>query len=54
MKAFIAAGTVTAQGKKLADAVVATWNAYLAQGIKPIMDALEKQYTDEYYSVLEG
>jgi len=54
MKAFIAAGTVTAQGKKLADEVVASYNAYLAQGIRPIMDALEKQYTDEYYSVLEG
>ncbi|MBZ6386568.1 MULTISPECIES: methyl-accepting chemotaxis protein [Pantoea] len=54
MKAFIAAGTVTEQGKKLADEVVATWNAYLAQGITPIMSALEKQYTDEYYSVLEG
>jgi len=54
MKAFIAAGTVTAHGKKLADDIVTTWNAYLAQGIKPMMDALEKQYTDEYYGVLEG
>ena len=54
MKAFIAAGTVTAHGKKLADDIVSSYNAYLAQGIKPIMDALEKQYTDEYYSVLEG
>lgn len=54
MKAFVAAGTVTAHGKKLADEIVSTYNAYLAQGIKPIMDALEKQYTDEYYAVLEG
>ncbi|MEZ3501662.1 methyl-accepting chemotaxis protein [Pantoea sp. KPR_PJ] len=54
MKAFIDAGTVTVKGKKLADEVVATYNAYMAQGIKPIVDALEKQYTDEYYAVLEG
>jgi len=54
MNAFVAAGTVTAHGKKLADDIILTYNAYLAQGIKPIMDALEKQYTDEYYSVLEG
>jgi len=54
MNAFVAAGTVTAHGKKLADDIISTYNAYLAQGIKPIMDALEKQYTDEYYSVLEG
>ncbi len=54
MKAFVAAGTVTAHGKKLADDIVSTYNVYLGQGIKPIMDALEKQYTDEYYAVLEG
>ena len=54
MKAFVDAGTVTAYGKQLADAIVASYNAYLAQGINPMMDALAKQYTDEYYSVLEG
>lgn len=54
MAAFVAAGTVTAHGKKLADAIVATYNSYLQQGIRPMMSALEKQYTDEYYQVLEG
>ena len=54
MKRFIAAGTVTAHGKTLANAVASSFNAYLQQGITPIMTALQKQYTDEYYTVLEG
>ena len=54
LKDFVDAGTVTVQGKALADAVAASFAAYLQQGIKPMMDALQKQYTDEYYTVLEG
>lgn len=54
LKDFVDAGTVTAQGKILADAVAASFDAYLKQGIAPMMDALQKQYTDEYYTVLEG
>ncbi|MDO6408414.1 methyl-accepting chemotaxis protein [Pantoea phytobeneficialis] len=54
LKDFVDAGTVTAQGKILADAVAASFGAYLQQGIAPMMDALQKQYTDEYYTVLEG
>ena len=54
LKAFVDAGTVTEQGKKLADAVVATYSVYDKEGITPMMDALKKQYTDEYYQVLEG
>jgi Methyl-accepting chemotaxis protein len=54
LKAFVDAGTVTAHGKTLADAIVATYNVYDKEGITPMMDALKKQYTDEYYQVLEG
>lgn len=54
LKDFVAAGTVTAHGKTLADAVSASFAAYLQQGITPMMEALQKQYTDEYYTVLEG
>ncbi|HAS99622.1 MAG TPA: methyl-accepting chemotaxis protein, partial [Pantoea agglomerans] len=54
LKRFVDAGTVTAHGKKLADAVSASYKAYLDQGIKPMMNALDKQYTDEYYQLLEG
>ncbi|MCZ4060113.1 methyl-accepting chemotaxis protein [Pantoea sp. LMR881] len=54
LKQFIDAGTVTAHGKTLADAVALSFNRYLEQGIKPMMSALDKQYTDEYYQLLEG
>lgn len=54
LKRFIDAGTVTAHGKMLADAIAASYKAYLDQGIRPMMDALDKQYTDEYYQLLEG
>ena len=54
LKRFVDAGTVTAHGKMLADAISASYKAYLDQGIKPMMDALDKQYTDEYYQLLEG
>ncbi len=54
LQAFVAAGTVTTQGKTLADAIVASYAVYDKDGIQPMMAALEKQYTDEYYQVLEG
>jgi len=54
LKAFVDAGTVTAHGKALADAIVSSYTIYDKEGIQPMMDALSKQYTDEYYQVLEG
>jgi len=54
LKRFADAGTVTAHGKMLADAVSGSYKAYLDQGIRPMMSALDKQYTDEYYQLLEG
>ncbi|QDY43718.1 methyl-accepting chemotaxis protein [Candidatus Pantoea soli] len=53
-KAFIAAGTVTTRGKTLADAIATSYAAYDKQGIGPMITALQRQYTDEYYQVLEG
>ena len=54
LKRFVDAGTVTAHGKTLADAIVTSYEHYLSEGINPMMEALQKQYTDEYYQVLEG
>ncbi|WP_133624848.1 methyl-accepting chemotaxis protein [Erwinia sp. LJJL01] len=54
LKRFVDAGTVTAHGKTLADAVVATYKDYLDGGITPMMNALQKQSADDYYEVLEG
>ncbi|MCA1178795.1 MULTISPECIES: methyl-accepting chemotaxis protein [unclassified Pantoea] len=54
LQAFVDAGTVTAHGKTLADAIVSTYAVYDKEGIQPMMEALRKQYTDEYYQVLEG
>ncbi|PKH23144.1 methyl-accepting chemotaxis protein [Enterobacterales bacterium CwR94] len=51
---FVDAGTVTAHGKTLADAVVLTFNTYLQQGITPMLAALDKQDADAYYTLLEG
>ncbi|QEW33809.1 HAMP domain-containing protein [Erwinia billingiae] len=53
LKTFVDAGTVTAQGKKLSDDIVASYDVYLQQGIMPMLDALQKQNTDGYYTVLE-
>ena len=53
LKKFVDAGTVTAHGKKLADAIVVSYGDYLDQGIKPMMVALQQQNTDGYYIVLE-
>ena len=53
LKRFVDAGTVTAHGKQLADAIVASYGNYLDQGIKPMMAALQQQNTDGYYTVLE-
>ncbi|WP_333603271.1 Tar ligand binding domain-containing protein, partial [Pantoea eucrina] len=54
LQAFIDAGTVTAHGKTLAEAIAAAYKAYQQGAVAPMMAALEKQYTDEYYQVLEG
>jgi len=53
LKKFVEAGTVTATGKKLADAIVASYGNYLDQGIKPMMLSLRQQNTDGYYTLLE-
>lgn len=44
---------MTAHGKKLSDDIVASYDVYLQQGIMPMLDALQKQNTDGYYTVLE-
>lgn len=54
LKRFVDAGTVTEHGRILAEAVVATHQDYLANGITPMMTALQKQNVGDYYSVLEG
>ncbi|WP_437610200.1 methyl-accepting chemotaxis protein [Erwinia sp. V71] len=54
LKRFVDAGTVTAHGKTLADAVVGSYQNYVDNGIMPIMNALEKQSPDAYYAELEG
>ncbi|MGE9551207.1 methyl-accepting chemotaxis protein [Erwinia amylovora] len=54
LKRFVDAGTVTAHGKMLAEAIVAGYDNYLAEGINPMMAALQQQNTDGYYTVLEG
>ncbi|MFJ5339273.1 methyl-accepting chemotaxis protein [Pectobacterium sp. CHL-2024] len=37
----------------LAQDVLKTYQAYFQQGMTPMLSALQKQYTDEYYEVLE-
>lgn len=54
LKRFVDAGTVTAEGKIMADAIASSYKDYLDQGILPMMKALDKQYNDEYYQLLEG
>ncbi|MEW5290685.1 MULTISPECIES: methyl-accepting chemotaxis protein [Erwinia] len=54
LKKFVDAGTVTAHGKMLADAIVAAYNKYMAEGINPMMVAVQKQNPDGYYALLEG
>ncbi|WP_428945047.1 methyl-accepting chemotaxis protein [Pantoea sp. FN060301] len=53
LKRFVDAGTVTAQGKTLADAVVASYNDYIDSGITPMLTSLQQQDSGEYYRVLE-
>ncbi|WP_147194575.1 methyl-accepting chemotaxis protein [Pantoea sp. CCBC3-3-1] len=50
---FINAGTVTAQGKTLADALAAHYQRYLAEGIKPMIAALQANDLNTYYQLLE-
>lgn len=53
-KHFIAAGAVTAQGSKLARDIDSSYQAYVANGIQPMLKAALDQHTDEYYQVLES
>ncbi|PWC15807.1 methyl-accepting chemotaxis protein [Brenneria roseae subsp. americana] len=41
------------QRNVLAQEVQKTYQAYLEQGMMPMLSSLQKQYTDEYYDVLE-
>ncbi|EHD20233.1 MULTISPECIES: methyl-accepting chemotaxis protein [Brenneria] len=41
------------QRHELAQAIRKTYQDYLEQGMAPMLSALQKQYTDEYYDVLE-
>ncbi|QTF07213.1 HAMP domain-containing protein [Brenneria izadpanahii] len=41
------------QRHALAQEVQKTYQIYLEQGMKPMLSSLQKQYTDEYYDVLE-
>ncbi|MCX8958248.1 methyl-accepting chemotaxis protein [Erwinia psidii] len=54
MKKFVDAGTVTAHGKMLADAIIAAYEKYMAEGIQPMMAAVQREDPDSYYSLLEG
>lgn len=54
MKRFLDAGTVTAQGKTLADAIHTSYQVYLEKGLSPLTSAILQQNTDAYYEVLEG
>ncbi|WP_192459134.1 methyl-accepting chemotaxis protein [Musicola keenii] len=42
------------QEQQLVEQVQKSYQAYLAQGLKPMTEALKKQYTDEYYTLLEN
>ncbi|ATZ10410.1 methyl-accepting chemotaxis protein [Erwinia amylovora] len=54
LKKFIAAGTVTEHGRILAEAVALNYREYLANGINPLMAAVQKQNSGDYYAILEG
>ncbi|MBP2169542.1 methyl-accepting chemotaxis protein [Erwinia toletana] len=54
LKRFVDAGTVTAHGKQLADAVVSSYQNYMDNGMTPLVAALNKQDVDAYYEQLEG
>ncbi|WP_158781237.1 methyl-accepting chemotaxis protein [Pantoea sp. BAV 3049] len=53
IKLFTEAGTVTARGKVLADALLANYHKYLSEGIDPMIDALQASNLDAYYQLLE-
>lgn len=38
----------------LADAIVASYNAFLNEGINPMLSTLQKQDADAYYQLLES
>jgi len=54
MQKFIEAGTVTAHGKKLAEAIAASYAVYFDTGIAPLVAALQKEDIGSYYALLEG
>ncbi|MBP2835248.1 MULTISPECIES: methyl-accepting chemotaxis protein [Dickeya] len=54
IRQFSSVGTTSEQEQKLAQQVLKTYQDYLTQGLKPMLDSLRKQYTDEYYTLLEN
>ncbi len=54
LKLFVEAGTVTEQGRKLAEVVISSGNIYLEQGVLPTVEALKNQNVAEYYRILDG
>ncbi|WJY15822.1 methyl-accepting chemotaxis protein [Pectobacteriaceae bacterium CE90] len=54
IKQFSEAKSENKQEQLLAQKVLKSYQAYLAQGLKPMYEALEKQYTDVYYTLLEN
>ncbi|MZH98329.1 methyl-accepting chemotaxis protein [Dickeya dianthicola] len=51
---FSSVGTDDEQEQKLVQQVLKSYQDYLNQGLKPMLDSLRKQYTDEYYTLLEN
>lgn len=53
IRQFSAAGTVTARGKMLADALMANYKKYRTEGINPTIAALQAKDLPAYYLLLE-
>ena len=51
---FVSIQDETQQGRDLSDAVKKTYDAYKANGLVPILAALQAQSADGYYDVLEN
>ncbi|QCR09471.1 methyl-accepting chemotaxis protein [Brenneria rubrifaciens] len=54
MTRFLAYGTVTEQGARLAAAVENNYSPFIDKGIQPMIDALKGGRVDEYYRLLEN
>ncbi|WP_373368236.1 methyl-accepting chemotaxis protein [Hafnia paralvei] len=54
MQRFAEISRQTERNTDLDQRVLSTYQSYIKQGIEPMLAALNKQYTDEYYEVLEN